>query len=505
MSNQTSDNNKRIAKNTFFLYLRMLFLMLISLFTSRIVLAQLGVADFGLYNVVGSLILIFTFVQGSLSSATSRFLAFEIGNGTKKSLNNTFCMTLNIHILFALLILIVSETIGLWYFYNKMVIPSNRFVAALIVYQLSNLNAILAVLILPYRSMIIAKEEMKAFAYISIVEAVVKLGIAFCLYVDGIDRLVLYGALLCTSQVLVNLVYFRYCLKNFEETSFHRYWNNRQFKDMFSFSGWSICSYLSSSFVSQTFNLMLNLFFGPTVNAARAVSYQIQGAINNFSVNFQMALNPQIIKNFASSNLQRVSELVSMSMKVSFSLLYILMTPVLINIDWILGIWLKEVPPDSNTFVTIIGVCTIFVGMSNPLAVVAEAANRLKFYNLVTMPFYLLTIPIAYFALKLGSPASSVFGITCITEFMGFFVKLFVAHKIAAVPIFKILVQFSRCMVCLVLAVLGGICVYTLQPSTFLCSFCLFVICFVLATIVVFAIVLQQSERKLLINKILRR
>lgn len=181
------------------------------------------------------------------------------------------------------------------------------------------------------------------------------------------------------------------------------------------------------------------------------------------------------------------------------------MTPVLINIDWILGIWLKEVPPDSNTFVTIIGVCTIFVGMSNPLAVVAEAANRLKFYNLVTMPFYLLTIPIAYFALKLGSPASSVFGITCITEFMGFFVKLFVAHKIAAVPIFKILVQFSRCMVCLVLAVLGGICVYTLQPSTSLCSFCLFVICFVIATIGVFAIVLQQSERKLLINKILRR
>ena len=181
------------------------------------------------------------------------------------------------------------------------------------------------------------------------------------------------------------------------------------------------------------------------------------------------------------------------------------MTPVLINIDWILGIWLKDVPPQSSIFVTIIGVSTIFVGMSNPLAVVSEAANRLKFYNLVTMPFYLLTIPIAYFALKAGGPASIVFVITCIAEFIGFFVKLFVAHKIAALPISKIIGQFFRCMICLFLAVLVGICAHSLLLSRFLCSFCLFIISFIIAIFVIWTIVLQQTERKFLINKILRR
>ena len=179
MSNQTSENNKRIAKNTFFLYLRMIFLLFVSLYTSRIILAQLGVVDYGLYNVVGSLVLMFSFIQGSLSSAASRFLAYDLGKNDSIALNKTFCMTLNVHLIFALIVLFISETIGLWYFYEKMVIPQERLTAAAIVYQLSNLNAIMAIIVIPYRSMIIAKEKMGAFAYISIVEAIIKLGIAF--------------------------------------------------------------------------------------------------------------------------------------------------------------------------------------------------------------------------------------------------------------------------------------------------------------------------------------
>lgn len=501
---QISNNNNRIAKNTLFLYMRMLFLLFISLFTSRIVLAQLGVEDFGLYNVVGSLILIFTFIQGSLSSATSRFLAYEIGNGNQKRLNNTFCMTINIHILFALFIFIVSETIGLWYFFYKMVIPSNRFVAALIVYQLSNINAILAILVLPYRAMIIAKEKMKAFAYISIIEALIKLGIAFSLYLSGIDRLVLYGGLLCLSQVVINCVYFRYCIRNFNEARYHIYWNWQQFKEIFGFSGWSVCSYLSSSFVSQAYNLLLNLFFGPAVNAARAISYQIQGAINNFSANFQTALNPQIIKNYATLNLQRVYELVILSMKVSFSLVYILMVPILINIDWILNIWLEKVPQNSNKFVIFIGLSSIFLGMSNPLSVVAEAANRLKFYNLVTMPFYLSTIPLAYLSLYLGNSACSVFIITCLAEGIGFFIKLFIAYKIAAVPVKEIVIQFFHSLVCLLMAVSLGFCVKSFLPNGNLYSFCSVGICFIFAISAVFVVMLNKSERKNIINKILK-
>lgn len=496
------EGNSRIAKNTLFLYVRMMFLMFISLFTSRVVLAQLGVEDFGLYNVVGSLIMMFTFVQGSLSSATSRFLAYEIGNGTKRSINETFCMTMNIHLLFAVFILIISETIGMWYFYNKMVIPFGRFSAALIVYQLSNLNAILAVLVLPYRAMIIAKEEMKSFAYISILEAIIKLFIAFCLYANGIDRLIVYGSLLCLSQIFVNAIYLRYCKRHFEETCFKFFWNKDMFKDMFSFSGWSVCSYLSSSFVSQSFNLMLNAFYGPTVNAARAVSYQVQGAISNFSTNFQIAMNPQIIKNYATKDLGRVYELVGLSMKASFSLLFILMMPVLSNIEWILSIWLKNVPGQTNVFVTIICLCSILSAMANPFSVVAEAANRLKLYNLITMPFYLLSLPIAYILLRHGAQAYWVFIVTLIAECTAFFLKLWIAHKIIAIPVRYLILRFFKHLLFILVVMSLAKFMNEIIAGSLLAHVCNFMFFLFLAICIVAMGVLDKRERSSIINKL---
>lgn len=495
-------NNKTIAKNTLFLYLRMIFLLFVSLFTSRIILAQLGVVDFGLYNVVGSLILMFTFVQGSLSSATSRFLAYDIGRENEKVLNNTFCMTLNVHLLFSFIVLLVAETIGLWYFYQKMVIPQGRFFAALVVYQLSAFNAIMAIVIIPYRSMIIAKEKMGAFAYISIVEALIKLGIAFCLYYDGIDRLVLYALLLCLSQVVVNCVYLRYCKRNFFEVSYHKYWDRKQFLEMFSFSGWSVCSYLSSSFVSQTYNLLLNLFFGPAVNAARAVAYQVQSAVSNFSTNFQVALNPQIIKNYAAGDGERLNELIQLSIKVSFSLLLILLAPLLINVNFVLGIWLKDVPEYSANFLVIIGLCSIFSGLSNPLSVIAEAANRLKFYNLVTMPFYLMTIPLAYVLLKTGSPAYVVFYITLCAEFLGFFIKLWIASRITQICVGKLLIVFFRVLSCILVVVVIGAYARTWDAINVLYSVLSIMCCGLLSVSLVYSIVLNRTERYVLNSKL---
>ena len=208
-------DNKRLAKNTAFLYLRMLLLMFVSFYTSRIVLDQLGSVDYGIYNVVGSLILLFTFIQGSLSSSASRYLSYEIGAGTEQSLRRVFCMTMNIHLLFVILIVFFAETIGLWYFYNKMVIPDERRIAGLVVYQLSNLSAILTVISVPYTSMLIAQEKMKQFAYLSIIEALAKLGIAFCLYINGIDKLILYASLLLLTHLGVALLYYIYCKKKF--------------------------------------------------------------------------------------------------------------------------------------------------------------------------------------------------------------------------------------------------------------------------------------------------
>lgn len=499
--NQNSDN-KRIAQNTLFLYLRMLAKMFIGLFTSRVILDSLGIVDFGIYNVVGSLVLIFTFIQSSLASSASRFLSYEIGAGTSNSLNNIFCMTMNIHLIFACLLFIFSETIGIWYFYEKMVIPEDRLTAAMIVYQLSNFSAILSVITVPYRSLIIAKEHMKAFAYISIFEGIGKLLIAYGLYISSLDKLIIYGILLFVMQLIINLIYIQYCKRKFKESQFKRFWNKQIFKEMFAFSGWSVCSYISTGVVSQVYNLMLNLFFGPTVNAARAVSFQVQSAVNNFVVSFQTALNPQIVKNYASNDYSRVYDLIILSTKVSFSLTFILLFPLLINIDYILSIWLVQIPKNSNIFIILIGISSTFSSLGNPLAVVAEAANRLKFYNLVTIPLYILPVFISYYLLSIGNPASTVFIMTIIAEFLAFFLKLWIVKTLINIQIKEILFLYTKSTFTIIITIIiGYIIKYNFTPS-FITSTILIFLCLLFSTVWLYYFILSNKERIFIIQLI---
>jgi O-antigen/teichoic acid export membrane protein len=499
-SKKQETDNKRIAKNTLFLYLRMMAMMFIGLFTSRVILDSLGIIDFGIYNVVGSLVLIFTFIQGSLASSASRFLSYEIGAGTSSSLNKIFCMTMNIHLIFACLLFIFSETIGIWYFYEKMVIPENRITAAMTVYQLSNFSAILSVISVPYRSLIIAKEHMKAFAYISIFEGLGKLLIAYCLYISSIDKLILYGILLFVMQLIVNIIYIKYCKDKFKESLFRKFWNKQVFKEMFAFSGWSVCSYISTGVVSQVYNLMLNLFFGPVVNAARAISFQVQSAVNNFVVNFQTALNPQIVKNYAANDYSRVYNLIILSSKVSFSLMLILLFPLLVNIDYILSIWLVEVPEDSNIFIILICISSIFASFGNPLSVVAEAANRLKFYNIVTMPLYILPVLLSYYLLIIGNPASTVFIITIFVEFIAFFLKLWIVKRLINIPTKEIsFLYFKSTFTILITMGFGYYIKQSIIPSLII-SLILVITCFILSVIWLYYFILSNNERVLIIQ-----
>lgn len=428
-SNFDRTNNKTILKNTMFLYLRMLILLVVSLYTSRIVLQNLGFEDFGLYNVVGSVVLFISFIQGSLSTSASRFLSFEIGRGTKESLRRVFCMILNNHIIISCIILLIFETIGLWYVNNKLVIPDGREEAVAIVYQLSIISTLMAILVVPYRAVIISQERMKAFAYLSIVEVFLKLGIAICLAYTSYDKLVVYGFLLCIVHMAVNLLYYIYCRRNFSETKYSLCWDKSMFSSMFTFTWWSVFSY-APALVSQLYNLLLNLFFGPIVNAARAVSYQVQGQISQLVNNFQTALNPQIVKNYSAKDANRVNELVMMSAKISFSLLFIILMILLTNIDFILAIWLVEVPKQTALFICIIAISSVFSSFSNSLGVVAEAANQLGRYNIIVAPFYLSMIPVAYFALKFGAPAYSIFFVLSLFEFIAFYIKYGIVKKI---------------------------------------------------------------------------
>ena len=295
----TSANNKRIAKNTLLLYIRMLFLMAVSLYTSRVVLQALGVEDFGIYNVVGGVVAMFGFLNAAMSSSTQRYLTFELGRGDMSRLRTVFCTSVNIHALISLVIVLLAETIGLWFFYQKMIIPEERLNAAMWVYQFSVLSSVVMVMNVPYNASIVAHERMSAFAYISILEVLLKLLIVFLLQVVCWDRLAFYAFLVFLVQLGIRFIYGIYCRKHFKETAFRWLWDKVMFREMLSFAGWNLWGNCAGVAFTQGINLLLNMFFGPVVNAARGIAVQVQSAVQQFSLNFQTAVNPQITKSYA--------------------------------------------------------------------------------------------------------------------------------------------------------------------------------------------------------------
>lgn len=292
----TSANNKRIAKNTLMLYIRMLFTMAVSLFTSRVVLNTLGVEDYGIQNVVGGVISMFTFINGGMVSSTQRYLNFEIVKGNADRLRSVFNTALQIHALIALVIIILGETVGLWFLLEKLVIPEERMTAAMWVYQCSIIACAVNILSVPYNADIIAHEKMSAFAYISILDVTLKLVIVYLLVVSPIDKLIAYAILTLLVQLLIRYVYTRYCNKHFQESFVEWRFNKPLFKEMLSFAGWSFLGNLAAILYTQGLNMMLNIFFGPVVNAARGIAVQVQSAVHQFVSGFQTALNPQITK-----------------------------------------------------------------------------------------------------------------------------------------------------------------------------------------------------------------
>ena len=292
MSTQTSDNNKRIAKNTLLLYFRMLFMMVVSLYTSRVILNALGVEDFGIYNVVGGVVAMFTVISGSLSAAISRFITYELGKGDQSKLNRIFSASVTIQLLLSLIIVVLIESVGVWFLNAKMTIPINRIVAGNWVLQFSVITFVLNLVSVPYNAAIIAHEKMVAFAYISILEVVGQLLIALLIDFSPIDRLVFYALLMCVVAIIVRVAYGLYCKRNFEECTYHWHWDKDILCTMFSFAGWNFIGATSAILRDQGGNIVINLFCGPTVNAAKGISMQVNSAITAFVRNFMTALKP---------------------------------------------------------------------------------------------------------------------------------------------------------------------------------------------------------------------
>lgn len=435
MTEISTNNNVRIAKNTFFLYIRMLFTMIVSLYTSRVVLNALGVVDFGIYNVVGGIISMFAFLNSAMASTSQRYLTYEIGTGDTDKLNRVFSTSLQIHAIISVIILILSETVGLWFVLKTLVIPENRKIAAMWVYQCSVFTTLFSFMAVSYNAVIVAHEKMSAFAYISILEVSLKLLIAFLIVVSTFDKLIFYAIAILVTQILIRQVYNIYAQRHFKETHYLNKFDRKLFKDMFGFAGWSFVGNFAGMLYSQGLNILLNIFFGPIANAARGIAVQVQGAIQQLVANFQMAINPQITKTYAMHDIQNMHSLIFRSSRFSFFLLYIITLPILLETDFILHFWLGNVPENAALFIRIMICISMSYTFANPCMIANQATGKVKRYQVCVSTIILMILPFSYIALKLGAPAYSVFVVQLLMELIAQIPRMYILKKDICLPI----------------------------------------------------------------------
>lgn len=499
----SQQNNKRIAKNTLLLYVRMFFTMAIGLYTSRVVLATLGVEDYGIYNVVGGVVAMFGFLNGAMSSATSRYITFALGKGDEADENNVFVSCVNVHFILSVIIFVLAETVGLWYVYTYLVVPPDRFSTALWVYQCSVIATLVMIMSVPYNACIIAHEKMSAFAYISIIEVIAKLGIVYLLLISPIDKLIVYAILVLTVQMGIRCCYTYYCDKHFKETKYRFSWDGKLIKELFSFAVWSLWGNMAATTYTQGLNLMLNAFFGPVVNAARGISVQVQGVVSSFISNFQMAVNPQITKSYAAGDKDYMVLLMCRSARFSYFLMLLLILPIIFEADMILKIWLGNYPSETTIFLRLMLCTSLIYTMSNPLVIAAQATGRVRKYQAVAGSVLLSILPIAYVCLKIGLPAWSVFVVHFCVEFFDIFVRAYLLRGMMGLSMRRYVrdVMFVTFSVT-ALATLVPLIVFFFLPSTCLSAIVVMIVCFLSSVVCIYTVGLSAGERVFIVNKI---
>lgn len=402
----------------------MFILLVVSLYTTKVIFNVLGIVDYGIYSAVGGIVVSLSFFSSTLANASQRFFATEIAQNNIDKLKRTFSMMFWIFFFAALIMLLISETLGSWFLLNKMTIPSNRIDAAVWVFQSSILMFIISVITLPFQALIIADERMKIYAYIGIMDGIQKLGIAFTIKYSSFDNLILYAALMFLSSLFSNSIYIIYCLKKYKGFHLSKVYDSQIIKDLFSYSSWTLLGSFSYICNSHGLNLLLNIFFGPQVNAAYAISNQIKSTINQFSSNFFIAVRPALIKGYASNNIEQTKALFYASTKLIFIILFILIMPLSFCIEQVLILWLGKINTYMVDFVRPILFFAIILSISDPITTVIQAANKVKDYSIRVDILTLATLPISYIALKLGCGSTIVFTISIIIFILAHFIRL---------------------------------------------------------------------------------
>ncbi len=471
-------------------------MMAVSLYTSRVILNTLGVQDFGLNNVVAGFVTMFTFLNSAMAAATQRFLNYEIGKNNRDRLQQVFSTSVNIHALVSIIIFILAETVGLWFVCTQLTVPADRMEAVLWVYHFAILSTIVLVMSVPYNAAIIAHEKMGAFAYISVLEVTLKLLIVYLLTIGDFDKLKLYAVLMFAIQLLIRFVYGYYSGRHFPETHYKWFMDKNLFKNMTGFAGWNLFGTIAYIALTQGVNVLLNIFFGPTVNAARGIAVQVQNAIMNFCRNFQMALNPQIVKLYASDKLKEMHKLIYRGTRLSFFLLLLISLPVMIETENILRIWLKVVPEYTVVFTRIILCASLIDAIGNPLVTAAGANGKLRKYQSVVGGLLLCVVPVSYFVLKLGTPPESVFLVH---------LSILIISHIARCWLIRPMIQMSireyffyailPLIYVSVPSLILSICMFKLIPNSFVGLVSVCIVCIISVSFFTFFLGLDRQEK----------
>lgn len=504
-------NNKRIAKNTLLLYVRLLLIVGVSLYTSRIVLQILGVDDFGIYNVVGGFVAMLAYLRNVFVDATQRFIAYALGEGNESKLREVFSTSMTVFILLALLLVIIAETFGLWFVNNKIEIDPDRLYAANWVYQCSVITLVFSLLTVPYNSSIIAYERMNIFAYVSVVESILKLLIVYLLLISPEDKLITYAILHLVISFFVWLFYRAYSRRNFAECKYKVGINKPLFKEMFSFSGWTLIGGLGFSFKDQASNIILNLFLGTAINAARGIALQVNSIIMSFSNNLFTAISPQITKLYAQGNIQESQKLVYVGARYTFFLMTLFTIPIILNVNYVLELWLKTVPEYTAEFLIITLISSSIYVLSKPLTAAIQATGDIKTFQIGVSIIMLLELPMAWVLLKMQYPPYYALLPSILTNLISIWFRIWNLKTMIKSYSYK----FFLCNICLkcimLFATIYIICFYICRdfPKEFVYLILSCCISLTLSCIIIFFLGMHKYERKkiicLITNKITRK
>lgn len=481
--------------------------MSIGLYTSRVVLNTLGVSDYGIYNVVGGIITMLSFLNAGMVQSSQRFISYEMGRNDIDRLKIVFNTSVTIHVIIAMIAFILAETIGLWFVNTHLNIEADRMTAANWVYQCSIFTFMLNVISVPYNSCIVAHERMSAFAYISILEVTLKLGIVFLLLVSPFDRLIIYAILVLLVSVLIRFCYTLYCKQKFEECTYHFIFDKFLFKKMFSFAGWSVIGNLGFSFKDQASNIILNIFYGTTLNAARGIGMQVSAIVNTFSSNFSMALNPQITKQYAAGNIDESKKLVYAGSRYTFYLLTLISIPVIINVNYILELWLGTVPEYTSYFLILSLLTSLLYALSGCVTIAIQATGKIRTFQIGISLLMLAELPMAYLLLKGGYPPYTVMFPTLLTYTVAIFFRFYLIKRM--IPIYSYKFYVSRVLIpCIIIFTLCWIICYfiSLQFETnFISLIVTSLISMIITSCVIYIIGMNKMERIFIVRNIKKR